>query len=231
MLLALHAVVTADTLENPADVGRFRLSDDVRVVDGATNEILFQPPAWATLPDRLARLVDFANSTPADDEWLHPLLKAFVLHFMLAYEHPFVDGNGRVARAMFYWQGLRAGYWLLEYVSISTIIARAPVRYGQSYLFVETDGSDLTYFLSDQARTLSAAVTSLHQYVERRKKEVGALERRLSELQRPGGLQPPSGRAAERVPAQRRPCRLDRWSPRPSRRQLPDRPLRSREIG
>lgn len=183
LLLDLHRTVTTGTLERESDAGRLRRTDEVRVVDGSSGEVLFQPPAWAELPDRLERLIAFANASPADDEWLHPLLKAFTLHFMVAYEHPFIDGNGRLARALFYWQALRAGYWLLEYVSISTIIAKSAVRYGQSYLFVETDESDLTYFLFDQARTLLDAIESLHSYVQRRKSEVDELENRLSHLQ------------------------------------------------
>lgn len=51
------------------------------------------------------------------------------LHFMLGYEHPFVDGNGRVARAMFDWAMLRNGYWLFEFISVSRIIRQAPAKY------------------------------------------------------------------------------------------------------
>jgi Fic family protein len=41
---------------------------------------------------------------------------------MIAYIHPFGDGNGRTARAIFYWSILRSDYWLFEYVSISKFI-------------------------------------------------------------------------------------------------------------
>lgn len=188
LLLELHRVVTAGTLEREVDAGRLRGNDEVRVVDDSTGEILFQPPAHHLLPDRLQRLIAFTNTAGEADDWMHPLLKAFTLHFMLAYEHPFVDGNGRLARALFYWQALRSGYWLLEYVSISTVIRRAALRYGQSYLFVETDNADLTYFLFDQARTLQTAIASLQAFVTRRKSEVDELERRLARLHLTGTL-------------------------------------------
>ena len=50
------------------------------------------------------------------------VVRAILVHFWLAYDHPFVDGNGRTARALFYWVMAREGYWLCEYVSISRIL-------------------------------------------------------------------------------------------------------------
>jgi Fic family protein len=185
LLLELHRIVTDDTLDNPADAGRARTTDDVRVVDDTNNEVLFQPPLAADLPERLGELIIFANTPPEANKWVHPLLRAFILHFALSYEHPFVDGNGRVARALFYWAALRAGYWLIEYVSISSVIAEAPVQYGRSFLYTETDGSDLTYFLNHQADVLEAAISRLMAYVERKRGEVSAFEKRLADRCRP----------------------------------------------
>ena len=185
LLLEVHRTVTQDTLPHSEDAGRIRLNDEVRVVDAQTEEVLYQPPPASALPGRLEKLFDFANSEQANEAWIHPLLKAMIVHFMVAYEHPFVDGNGRVARALFYWYALKAGYWLMEYVSISTVIARAKIDYGRSFLFVETDGADLTYFLSNQSDTLRAALTSLHDYVEKKKAEVRQIEERLTDWKRP----------------------------------------------
>ncbi|RYG97311.1 MAG: Fic family protein, partial [Alphaproteobacteria bacterium] len=175
-LLELHNIVTKGTMDDPADSGRIRTNDDIQVVDDTNGEILHQPPPAADLLVRLELLFEFANDDSEGAHWVHPLLKAMMLHFMLAYEHPFVDGNGRVARALFYWYALKQGYWLLEYVSISSVIAEAKIEYGRSFLFVESDESDLTYFLCNQANTLKKAVERLHSYVERKKKEVQGLE-------------------------------------------------------
>lgn len=184
LLLELHRIVTEDTLDNPADAGRVRTSDDVRVVDDTTNEILFQPPAAAELPIRLQRLIAFANDKPEGNWWVHPLMHAFILHFALSYEHPFVDGNGRVARALFYWAALKAGYWLMEYVSISSVIAEAPIQYGRSFLYAETDGGDLTYFIMHQAQVLAIAMARLMAYIERKRSEVEAFQKRLADKTR-----------------------------------------------
>jgi Fic family protein len=185
MLLELHRLVTDDTLASAQDAGRIRTTDDIRVVDETSNEILHQPPPAALLEERLGALLAFANRTQAAHEWIHPLVKAFILHFMLAYEHPFVDGNGRVARALFYWAALREGYWLIEFVSISSVIAEARVAYGRSFLDVETDRNDLTYFLVHHAETLAKAVDRLTAFVARKRDEVAAFEKHLADKRRP----------------------------------------------
>lgn len=187
-LLELHKLVTEGTLDDLKDSGRVRLSDDVQVVDESDGEILHQPPLAAELEDRLLKLIEFANRPNADGTWIHPLIKAFILHFMLAYEHPFVDGNGRVARALFYWSALRDGYWLIEYVSISSVIAESKIQYGKSFLHVETDDADLTYFLMYQAKILETAITRLTEYVGRRRVELKAFEKRLSDRSKTDGF-------------------------------------------
>ena len=66
----------------------------------AENNTLFTPPPAEHLNERMAKLVTWANApTASADNFIHPLVKAAILHFWLAYEHPFVDGNGRTARA------------------------------------------------------------------------------------------------------------------------------------
>jgi Fic family protein len=80
------------------------------------------PLANPDLPERMRALCAFANMRTGVDGFVHPIVRAIILHFMLAYDHPYVDGNGRTARALFYWSALKDGYWLIEYVSISRII-------------------------------------------------------------------------------------------------------------
>ena len=98
------------------------------------------------LSQRMDLMCQFANEEQTG-AFLHPFLKAIILHFWLAYDHPFIDGNGRTARALFYWSVLSQGFWLFEFVSISSIIHKAPIRYARSFLYTETDENDLTYFI------------------------------------------------------------------------------------
>ena len=118
-------------------------------------------------------MCDFANAkTP--EFFVHPVIRGILLHFWLAYDHPFVDGNGRTARALFYWQMLHSGYWLFEYISISQFLRKAPVQYGTAFLHTETDEGDATYFIIHQAEVIRRALKELHDYVARKSSETRA---------------------------------------------------------
>lgn len=176
MILGLHRVLTQDTLDDPSAAGRLRRpGEPIRVVDHRDNRVLYVPPSADELPERMARLCRFANQ--ADTEpFIHPLIRAVLLHFALAYDHPFVDGNGRVARALFYWSSLSDSYRLLEFVSISRVLKQAPARYSRAYLFTETDDSDVTYFIVHQLETITKAIKDLHTYLRRKAEELRKTE-------------------------------------------------------
>ncbi len=125
----------------------------------------------------MQRICDFANETKG--VFVHPVIKSIILHFMLGYEHPFVDGNGRTARALFYWSMLRHNYWLAEFISISQIVLNAPAKYGRAYLFTETDEGDLTYFILYHLKIITRAIVSLHEYIARKTAEIQRFETEL----------------------------------------------------
>ena len=179
MLLELQEILTEGTLDDPKAVGRLRTeSDDVRVVDQRDNTTVHVPPSANELDARMARLVEFANARD-EEQFIHPVVKAILLHFMVGYDHPFVDGNGRTARALFYWSMARSGYWLTEFLSISTIIRRSPAQYVRAYVYSETDDNDVTYFLVYNLRAISQAIQALNVYLARKAKESRALEAAL----------------------------------------------------
>ncbi|PSL09201.1 Fic family protein [Marinobacterium halophilum] len=186
-ILELHALLTKDTLDDPKKCGKLRsIDDDIHVVDSSESTILHTPPNANTLEERLKRLCAFANN--ATQEFIHPVIKAITLHFMIGYDHPFVDGNGRTARALFYWAMAKQGYWLMEFISISTIIKKNPVQYAKAYLHTETDSNDLTYFLIHQIEIINKAVVALHQYLERKAVELNEAEDLLEKSQARGQL-------------------------------------------
>ena len=115
LVCEIHRIVTEGTLDNPSAAGRFQRSEDDRVSIWDGNEVLHSPPPAELLPARIQRLCDFANGETGSG-YLPPVLRALTLHFMVGYEHPFEDGNGRTARALFYWSMLNQGYWLTEYL-------------------------------------------------------------------------------------------------------------------
>lgn len=174
----IHRMVSQGTLDDPDAEGRLRNTDENIAVYNQYNEILHEPPHAKELPERMRQMCDFANAiTPA--EFIHPVLRAIMLHFWLAYDHPYVDGNGRTARALFYWSMLRNGFWLFEFVSISHIINKSPVRYGMSYLYTETDDNDLTYFLLFNLDVIRKSIESLHRYIDRKSQQIHTLENEL----------------------------------------------------
>ncbi|MCK9285420.1 MAG: Fic family protein [Rhodocyclaceae bacterium] len=180
LILDLHRILTEGTLEDPQDAGRLRKTDDVHVVDIRDQAVVHQPPACAELPERLERLCAFANADESSLPFVHPVLRAILLHFMIGYDHPFVDGNGRTARALFYWSLARSGYWLMEYMSISHILRKGPAKYMRAYLYTETDNNDTTYFLLHQLSTIRRAIIALHAYLARKVREQKETERLLS---------------------------------------------------
>ncbi len=171
LILDIHHRVSDGALDKPDGAGRLRRADEqVEVANDMTGQVFHIPPPAGDLPDRLETMCRFANGE-VPSPFIHPVLKAIILHFWLAYDHPFVDGNGRTARALFYWQMLHEKYWLFEFISISQILRKAPVRYGTAFLHTETDENDLTYFIIHQAAVIRGALLELHDYVARKSSE------------------------------------------------------------
>lgn len=166
IVFELHSILVDGTLDDPERAGVFRTADDNVVVELLhTVETAHVPPPAGELPERMERLIALANGDTPED-WLHPVLRAILLHLAVGYDHPFVDGNGRVARALFYWAMLRNGYTFTKFLSISKILREAPARYSRAYLYTETDESDLTYFVDHQISVVLQSIDALAEYVE-----------------------------------------------------------------
>ncbi|HEY2479186.1 MAG TPA: Fic family protein [Solirubrobacterales bacterium] len=182
LVLELHRIVTAGTLADPDAAGRLQRPGDDRVAvfdrDEDRSPIHVPPPA-EQLPERLRALCAFANEGDDGEPFVHPVVRAILLHFWLAYDHPFEDGNGRTARILFFWLMHTRGYWLAEYLPISRLIRKAPARYERAFLETETDGGDTTYFLIHQLGVIEQAIGDLHVYLQRKIAEQRDAEARL----------------------------------------------------
>jgi Fic family protein len=182
MVRELHRIVTDGTLEHAEYAGRLQDDDGARVsVWGDGNQLLHRPPPVSELPERLEALCEFANGE-GSSSYMPPVLRAITIHFMMGYDHYFEDGNGRTARALFYWSMLREGYWLTEYLSISRILRKAPSKYAQSFLLSEDDGGDLTHFFIYQLEVIRRAIRDLHDYLAAKALEIRAVQSRLNSL-------------------------------------------------
>ena len=170
LLLTIHRLMTNKTLEKESDAGQFRNNDNVVVENSITHEIVHTPPSHTEINEFINDFCHFFNEKePAI--FIHPIIKGIIIHFMIAFMHPFADGNGRTARALFYWYMLKQDYWLTEYLSISRIIAESKKTYEKAYLYVENDENDLGYFVTYNLRVLDLAFKKLQQYIKRKTKE------------------------------------------------------------
>lgn len=163
VLESLEAPITAKTLTDIAGI----------VTDGASDEridafrkepvyvmgregVIYTPPDARDVPRLMDDLLEFIGESE-----LHPLLKACIAHFYFVYVHPFMDGNGRTARALSYMMLLRTGYDFFRYFSISGLVARERNGYYKAMRNVEQDGNDMTYFIDFYSSMLSRSVQKM----------------------------------------------------------------------
>ena len=176
-LFEIHKLVTENTLEEQ-NIGKFRISNDVMVMNQITGEIVHTPPSFEELDELMKSFCDFFNNNPKES-FIHPIVKASILHFLIGFIHPFVDGNGRTARALFYWYLLKNGYWLTEYLSISRVILKTKTQYEKAYIYTEIDDMDVSYFIHYQVKVLTQAFEDLKNYIAKKKKEENKLSKFL----------------------------------------------------
>ena len=173
LLLTIHRLMTEKTLNNPEDAGRFRTNDKVVVADMVEGDIIYTPPSFQEIPEFVESLCDFFNNDNPRT-FIHPIIRGIIVHFMLAFMHPFVDGNGRTARALFYWYMLKEGYKLTEYMSISRVIAKSKSNYEKAFRYVENDGNDMGYFVAYNLGALEISFQQLRDYIQRKQREKSA---------------------------------------------------------
>lgn len=169
LIFELHKMITKDTItEN--EQGKFRRDEDNIIVSDNSNIIYHQPPKVSFVKNEMGKFTKFANDE-LGGHFIHPVVKAIMLHFWIGYLHPFTDGNGRLARLMFYWYLLKKDYWAFSYLPISKAIKKSPVQYGKAYIYSEQDDLDLTYFIDYNIRKIKSAISDFGKYLERKSKE------------------------------------------------------------
>jgi Fic family protein len=169
-LLEIHREITHDTLEDPEHEGKFRDNNGIVVADPQDgNKVYHIPPDYQKIPSLMKEFCWFASND--EEDFIHPLIKGIILHFLIGYIHPFTDGNGRSARSIFYWYMLSRGYWLFEYMPISRILLRSKTSYSLAYLYTETDENDLTYFINYNLSAIEKALKDLEEYIALKKQE------------------------------------------------------------
>lgn len=172
MLLEMHSQLTEHTMDSDEEVGRFRIPKDVINVI-YDSKIAYKTPPMNFVEIQLKELIKFANDK---NNFVHPVIKACILHFWVGFLHPFTDGNGRLARAIFYWYLLKSGYWAIAYIPVSMVLKTAKKQYTYAYIFSEQDNFDLTYFLDFHLRKLQQSLDEFDEYVRKQQAENKLIE-------------------------------------------------------
>jgi Fic family protein len=186
LLLELHEIISHNTKDSNGDTPRLRNNKDkIYVMDEATGVIYHEAPNINFVKSELNKLFKFANNKIEDESFIHPVIKAIMIHFWIGYLHPFTDGNGRLARLLFYWYLIKHDYWGMAYLPISTIIKKSPSQYKMAFVYSEQDDNDLTYFIEYHIKKIKIAINEFKQYVKSqagKNKEMSKLAKKEHDL-------------------------------------------------
>jgi Fic family protein len=138
VVLELHKIVTENTLEG----------DDINFQGKFRNDKVFVGPHEGIEYTNIAQAVDeMISVTTNNPRYFHPLLKGILIHYFVGYIHPFFDGNGRTARALFYFKAIRNQLNYVELLSVSAYLRAHGKQYEKSFEKVKDNEFDLTYFI------------------------------------------------------------------------------------
>lgn len=166
LIINLHKILRVNT-DAEKYSGDFR-KGKVFVTDHVDGEIAHIPPEWSQVGLLMGELCDFIND---DERFIHPIIKASIIHFMVGFIHPFKDGNRRTARALFYWYLLKKGYSLFNNISISRVILESRTQYDKAFLKTEYDDYDLNYFITYSLKNIRIAFEKLIRYRDKKLEE------------------------------------------------------------
>lgn len=158
----LHALTVEKLL--PSDqCGVFRKSQVV-VKNSLTGEISFRPPMAVAIPFQIKNLLEFVES--ADDEEIHPVLKSGIVHYELVRIHPFVDGNGRLARAIATLILNQDGYDIRNFFSLEEYFDKDALKYYEALQSVEKNEGKLTDWLEYYTLGVAIELSKIREKVE-----------------------------------------------------------------
>lgn len=168
LLLEIHRLTTKKILPT-GQSGQYRKTQ-VRVTNIKTGETSYLPPAPAEIADKVRSLLFWLNHTRADE--IHPVLKAAAVHYYLSATHPFVDGNGRTARALATLVLFKEGYDIKKFFSLEEYFDRDSASY---YLALQKTSNqpkpfferDLTSWIEYFTQGLAIELSQIREKVQR----------------------------------------------------------------
>ena len=179
VILELHGMITKNIFDSENEVPRMRIEgEQIYVSDESTGKIYHDAPDIRFVKKELGKLIKFTNDEVGNENFVHPIIKAIMIHFWIGYLHPFTDGNGRLARLLFYWYLIRHDYWAFVYLPISKMIKFSPKKYIMAYVYSEQDDNDLNYFIDYNLKKIQLAVNDFKKYLEKQATENTQMKKR-----------------------------------------------------
>ena len=181
----LHELTTHRILPEET-IGIYRKTQVV-VKNAQTGEITFRPPASVEVPFLMAAFLQWLNATGADV--VHPVLKAGIGHYEIVRIHPFLDGNGRVARAAATLVLFKEGYDIKQFFSLEEHYDAEPIAYYEALQSVAKLEGNITPWLEYFIEGLAIELTRIKEKVKslstdlKLKKSLGGQPLALSERQ------------------------------------------------
>ncbi|MBX3040098.1 MAG: Fic family protein [Bdellovibrionaceae bacterium] len=159
----IHAIVSKNTLEgDDANFsGLFR--NDTVYVRSSANEIKHEGIPYHLIDETLLEALELTTKHP---RYFPKIIKGILLHYFIAYIHPFFDGNGRTARALFYFKVMKNGLSFVELLSVSAYLKNHGRQYEKSFEKVVGNEHDLTYFIDFNLDALLEAIKEVERKVE-----------------------------------------------------------------
>lgn len=159
----LHKL-TVDRILDPEKCGTYR-NTQVVVKNSLTGQVTFTPPLAIAVPIQLEDLLKFMNHARA--ETIHPVLKSGVVHYEFVRIHPFVDGNGRVGRALSTFILFQEGYDIRKFFSLEEYFDKEANNYYMALQSIERNDGDLTEWLEYYTEGLSIELNKIKEKIEK----------------------------------------------------------------
>jgi Fic family protein len=144
--------------------GEYRKTQVV-IKNNQTGQVSFRPPEASMVSTQIKDLLAFIDSPESQD--IHPVLKSGIVHYELVRIHPFLDGNGRVARALSTLILFLDGYDIRKFFSLEEYFDSNAAEYYQALQSVEKEAGDLTQWLEYFTQGLAIELSKIKDKVEK----------------------------------------------------------------
>ncbi len=156
--------ITVNKILPEEKCGTFRKTQVV-IKNNQTLEVSYRPPEAKEISTQIKDLIAFISKPQSQD--IHPVLKSGIVHYELARIHPFLDGNGRVARALSTLILFLEGYDIRKFFSLEEYFDSNASEYYKALQSVEENKGDLTFWLEYFTEGLSIELSKIKDKVEK----------------------------------------------------------------